>query len=525
MRLLQLQDGELNLTTFFGDDIPPYAILSHTWGTDEEEVTINDLMDRTGKNKAGYDKIHFCGKQAANDGLRYFWVDTCCIDKSSSQELSEAINSMYKWYRRARKCYVHLSDVSLGGSIGSDASSQQTWKPAFQSSRWFTRGWTLQELLAPTSVEFFSVEGNLLGDRDTLVPDIAAITGISVKALQGSPLADFSVEERLSWAGGRKTKREEDRAYSLLGIFDIHMPLIYGEGQEKAVRRLQKEIKESSTDLSSPPSRSAVNGGQSREETFGKIRRWLSAPDPSLNYKKALKQRQVSTGIWFLESEQYAKWRTDPSIVWLYGIPGCGKTVLSSIVIQHVLQECGEDSGEVLTYFYFDFNDMQKQDVERMVRSLIYQLLQQCVKIPGDLDTLFSSCKNGQQEPSLDALLNVMRQMTKDFPQVFIVLDALDECAYRTELMSILETMTGWQLPNLHLLVTSRRERDIENSLESFVTQENTICLQSEVVDRDIQKYVRQRLSDDKNLNKWHKDPTIRQEIEEAIMEGAHGMY
>ena len=248
MRLLKLKDdGEFSLIEFIGDNIPRYAILSHTWRADGEEVTFKDLMKGTGKSKAGYQKIRFCGEQAATDGLQYFWVDTCCIDKSSSAELSEAINSMFRWYHDAGKCYVYLSDVSISGSIKND---QWTWEPAFQKSRWFTRGWTLQELIAPTSVEFFSVEGERLGDKKLLERQIHEITGITAQALQGDPLSHFSVNERMSWAAKRETKREEDAAYSLLGIFDIHMPLIYGEGRKKALVRLHKEIEESLKDKS-----------------------------------------------------------------------------------------------------------------------------------------------------------------------------------------------------------------------------------------------------------------------------------
>ena len=249
MRLLEHKDNsDFSLIEFVDRTIPRYAILSHTWGADGEEVTFKDLVEGTGKSKAGCAKIHFCANQAAKDGLRYFWVDTCCIDKSSSMEISEAINSMFRWYHNAAKCYVYLSDVSIDGSVESNPSSQQRWKPAFKKSRWFTRGWTLQELIAPTSVEFFSREGERLSDKISLAQEIHEITGISVQALQGNPLSRFSVMERMSWAARRETKREEDAAYSLLGIFDIHMPLIYGEGREKALIRLRKEIEESSKD-------------------------------------------------------------------------------------------------------------------------------------------------------------------------------------------------------------------------------------------------------------------------------------
>jgi hypothetical protein len=247
MRLLELKNhGEFSLTKDLIDNIPPYAILSHTWGKDTEEVSFRDLMDGTGKSKAGYDKIRFCGEQARRDGEQYFWVDTCCIDKSNNNELAEAINSMFRWYRNAAKCYVYLSDVSRPAFDTDDKSNQLPWESAFRKSRWFTRGWTLQELIAPISVEFFTKDWEQLGNKASLERHIHEITGIPVKALQGVPLSDFSVTERMSWAGKRETTRKEDKAYSLLGIFDVYMPLIYGEGRDSAFKRLREEINKAS---------------------------------------------------------------------------------------------------------------------------------------------------------------------------------------------------------------------------------------------------------------------------------------
>jgi hypothetical protein len=234
------------LENFFGDEIPPYATLSHTWGPKGSEVTYEDIVKGTAaERKAGYAKIRFCGEKAASHGLKYFWVDTCCIDRSSSAELQEAITSMFHWYRDAARCYVYLSDVSI---LDRDLNSQiyQTpWESAFRVSRWFTRGWTLQELLAPPLVEFFSQEHTRLGDKSSLEQQIHEITGIAVPALQGTPLSQFSVDERFKWAEKRQTTREEDWAYSLLGIFDISMTLIYGERRGKAVIRLKGEIERS----------------------------------------------------------------------------------------------------------------------------------------------------------------------------------------------------------------------------------------------------------------------------------------
>jgi hypothetical protein len=249
MHLLRINaDGSFSLITYIACRIPCYAILSHTWEAGNQEVTFQELENGIGSSKAGYRKIQFCGGQAKRDGLQYFWIDSCCIDKTSSAELSEAINSMFRWYRNAAKCYVYLSDISISESL---SHSQLSWESSLTQSRWFTRGWTLQELLAPLSVDFFSREGTWFGDRISLELLIHQITGITPQALQGDPLALFTVEERMSWAARRKTTLEEDQAYCLIGIFDISLPVIYGEGKTKAFRRLQEEIKKTLNNNSS----------------------------------------------------------------------------------------------------------------------------------------------------------------------------------------------------------------------------------------------------------------------------------
>lgn len=243
MRLLYFDDnGDVSLTKdLLGNDtIPPYAILSHTWA--EEEVTFDDITTEAGKQKLGFDKIRFCMQQAAEDDLQYSWVDTCCINKNDTTELQHAINSMFRWYRDAETCYVFLSDVSATKRKVDSDFYLSNWESAFRSSRWFTRGWTLQELLAPRRMRFFSREKKLLGDNQDLLGLVQDITSLPTAALSGDPLDGFEIEERLRWTQTRITTREEDKAYSLLGIFGIFMPLIYGEGEENAFRRLRREI-------------------------------------------------------------------------------------------------------------------------------------------------------------------------------------------------------------------------------------------------------------------------------------------
>ena len=175
-----------------------------------------------------------CAFARAN-GYQYIWIDSCCIDKTSSAELSEAINSMYAWYARAEICYAYLADVP-------PAADHRKPRSDFRGSLWFTRGWTLQELIAPRDVLFLSGDWAPIGPKYALVDLIEDITGISEEALlHVEPLDRFSVAQRLSWAAGRETTRLEDQAYSLLGIFDINMPTLYGEG-DRAFRRLQEEI-------------------------------------------------------------------------------------------------------------------------------------------------------------------------------------------------------------------------------------------------------------------------------------------
>jgi hypothetical protein len=247
MRLLEIKGpGEFSLVQVATHNTLPYTILSHTWTG--QEVTYQDLISGAGKSKSGYDKIKFCGEQAAKDNLQYFWVDTCCIDKSDPAELSRAINSMFRWYRNAKKCYVYLADVSTPGNNADVKAQLSTWEEAFRSSRWFTRGWTLQELIAPAVVEFFSKEGKLLGDKKSLEKPIHEITQIPVQALRGNPFSDFSIAERKGWSAQRQTTEEEDIVYCLLGLCEVSMPAIYGEGKEVALKRLEMTVKGFSQD-------------------------------------------------------------------------------------------------------------------------------------------------------------------------------------------------------------------------------------------------------------------------------------
>ncbi|KAK4160266.1 HET-domain-containing protein [Cladorrhinum sp. PSN259] len=261
MRLLNARTKKLE--QFFGDNIPEYAILSHTWGP--EELTYGEYM-ASGCLPSNF-KIDGCCSIALGQQLEYVWIDTICIDKSSSAELSEAINSMYEWYRKAMVCFAYLSDVSCNAStpIADIASSDSD----FSRSRWFTRGWTLQELIAPRAVSFFNNQWELIGhkqqavshpsyrarrarraDEVSILTILRRITNIPLVVLDcQTPPASISVATRMTWAAKRQTTRREDMAYCLLGLFNINMTMLYGEG-DRAFRRLQEEIIRTSDDES-----------------------------------------------------------------------------------------------------------------------------------------------------------------------------------------------------------------------------------------------------------------------------------
>ncbi|KAH6612850.1 heterokaryon incompatibility protein-domain-containing protein [Chaetomium sp. MPI-SDFR-AT-0129] len=260
MRLLDVRTFEL--CEFVGKP-PPYAILSHTW--EDDEVTFQDIANLDlARKKKGFTKIQLCCEQALHDDYDWAWVDTCCIDKSSSAELSETINSMFKWYNEAETCYAFLSDMAPlldeeqprsphqfeNRGNGLRASGPEITElaappryPRFMKSRWWTRGWTLQELIAPPAVEFYDRDWQHITCKDTCKELISAATRIDRAILSNADyLSVFPVAERISWVAERNTTREEDMAYCLLGLLNVNMPLLYGEGARKAFRRLQEHV-------------------------------------------------------------------------------------------------------------------------------------------------------------------------------------------------------------------------------------------------------------------------------------------
>ena len=239
---------EITFCEYFGEDIPPYAILSHRWGPTDEEVSYYDFTVQRylAVQKKGYQKIEYCCDQALQDGLTHAWIDTCCIDKNSSADLSEAINTMFDWYQKSHVCYAYLSDVP-----NPKVDDYRRPGSSFRSSQWFKRGWTLQELVAPNNLIFFAADWAQIGQKYYMSETLLEITNIPKEVLlrPSETLHNACASQKMSWASGRRTTRIEDRAYSLIGLFGVSLPILYGEGH-RAFRRLQEEIIRQSFDQS-----------------------------------------------------------------------------------------------------------------------------------------------------------------------------------------------------------------------------------------------------------------------------------
>ena len=504
--LIDQGSGEFCLVEPDDDHIPRYAVLSHTWGADGEEVTFKDLMEGTGKNKAGYKKIEFCRNQATSDGVQHFWVDTCCIDKSSSTELSEAINSMFRWYKNASKCYVYLSDVSTSGHATDVQTSPTTWEADFRRSRWFSRGWTLQELIAPPSVEFFSREGVRLGSKESLEQCIHEITGVPIRALRKESLEGFGVEERLSWAKHRKTKRPEDEGYSLLGIFDIQMPLLYGEGREKALVRLRKEI--DASDYQQLKTISHI--GDAPYNSYENQRHRLCLVDTRVDLLQQITDWATSN------SSQY--------IYWLKGRAGTGKSTVALTIAKSL-----DRQGVSLASFFFKRGGGDLARSRKVISTIAFQLAIRsrllasfiCGALREYPDLGDSASLSQQYDKLLLRPLQRARQSAPQLPSFIVVLDALDECDDLNDVRLLLRLLgdTGNMVGlGLRLLVTSRPETPIRVGFRNMShIAYHELALHEEpraIVNRDIRRFVTHELAQiraDRNLpESWPGDDKIR---------------
>ena len=509
MRLLQRSDtGKFSFTKNFGCDeaIPPYAILSHTWGADTEEVTFEDLINGTGKNKAGCKKIQFCGEQARQDNLQYFWIDACCINKANKAELSRAIRSMFRWYRNAARCYVYLSDVSSSLPKADEEATSLLWASDFQKSRWFTRGWTLQELLAPRTVEFFSWEWRKLGDKTSLAQQVHEITGIPHLALQGASLSQFTVNERLSWKEHRNTKLPEDGAYSLLGIFDVYIAPLYGEGAEGAYRRLLGEI-----------------------HKLDKCIQDIRLTDPRDDKKRI---EETKGGLlegsyrWVLENISFRQWHKDPQsrLLWIKGDPGKGKTML----LCGVIEELKKSTPGLLSFFFCQGTDSRINSATAVLRGLIYLLVKQQPSLALHLQKKYDQAGRSVFEDANAwvALSDIFTSIIQD-PDLEIaclIVDALDECV--TDLSKLLDLviLTSKLSARVKWLLSSRNEIHIEQKLK-YVDTKARLSLElkqnAEQVSYAVNVYIDDKLSRLKSL----EDDGLRDRVQDILRRKANGTF
>jgi hypothetical protein len=508
MRLLfRNAAGDFSLTNNLvgRDKIPPYAILSHTW-QDDEEVTLDELIEGSNKNKAGYKKLRYCAQQAKCDGLEYFWVDTCCINKADQVELREAISSMFRWYQNAARCYVFLSDVLYGDQEVYAEVMEHSRTAAFRASRWFTRGWTLQELLAPLSVEFFSKEWRRLGDKVSLQTHIHEATRIPVAALQGVPLSQFSIDDRLKWSEHRETKVPEDRAYCLIGILGIQMTPFYGEGVNGAFRRLMEE-----------------------SNVLTRCLRDLRLSDPRDDKKRI---EDTKGGLlygsyrWIFDNSSFQQWRDDSQsrLLWIKGDAGKGKTML----LCGIVDELRRSTAGPISFFFCQGTDSRINSATAVLRGLIYMLVSQQPSLASHLRKKYDQAGGTLFEDANAwvALYEIFISMTHDtdLKTNWLVVDALDECMADLPKLLDLIVRTTASSTRVRWLVSSRNEAHIEQKLKS-IGEEAKLSLElkqnAEQVAQAVNVYIDYKLSCLDTL----EDDSLREQVRDELRHKANGTF
>ncbi|USP74162.1 hypothetical protein yc1106_01436 [Curvularia clavata] len=451
MRLLQRREnGTIIIKSFSDGLVPPYAILSHTWGQDSEEVTFANIFNGNGQDKSGYEKIYFCAAQARRDGLQYFWVDTCCINKEDKDELSQAIRFMFRWYQNAKKCYVYLSDVRTKKRTFDETADGLDWQAMFRSSRWFTRGWTLQELIAPCAVKFFSQEGDELGDRSSLRCLINKITSIPLEVLDGATLSRFKSDERQRWANYRSTKFKEDKAYALSGLCGVDIAPVYGEGEEEAFRRLRHEIKKLEACVCDLRTSDPRDDKKRIEETKGGL--------------------LFDSYHWVLDNSTFQQWQQDPTsrLLWVKGDPGKGKTMLLCGIINEIQKTTRHN--ETVAYFFCQATDSRINNAVAVLRGLLYMLVTQQPLLASHIQKQHE-CAGKQLFEDANAwvaLRDIFTDILQDpsLGRTYLVVDALDECiADLPKLLGFVAQQSSAS-SRVKWIVSSRNWPDIEAQLE-----------------------------------------------------------
>jgi hypothetical protein len=511
MRLLHTHS--LNLGEFQSDNTPPYVAASHRW-LPNGEATFQDVRYRRNTNSDGYHKVEAFAQYMKDNipHVKWLWIDTCCINKDSAAELSEAINSMFEWYRNAEFCLAYLADVETTAN-----------RISFEKSEWFKRGWTLQELLAPRTVLFVTSGWQFIGYKGAVVPGdcwatigcdldetIHRITGIPVQVLHdyGASL-DLSVEEKLKWMEGRTATRPEDMSYALYGILDVTLGANYGERYEGARQRLLAAIHQRD------------NIALQRAEQYRKITDWLSPPNPETNHESACQRHEPLTGNWLLQDARYLAWKSGSiRSLWVYGKAGCGKTILCSTAIEDTRKYSQPMNNIGHAIFYFSFSDSHKQSYEDLVVSLVAQL---CNKDPGLSMLRQAYEKPGRSRPGLVDLQKILYFSIASFDGLFLHVVALDECPEVEDVRQVV--LDGVQqllarAPNVRVFVTSRDVPDIRSRMEVLGATQLNIA--AETVDSDIGRYVSNQLSRDRRLSRL--DIPMQTLIRDTLSNKANGM-
>lgn len=258
------------------------------------------------------------------------------------------------------------------------------------------------------------------------------------------------------------------------------------------------------------------------------MKKWLSASDPTKNLREALKLRHEGTGLWFLQGKEFEEWKSGARrSLWLRGIPGAGKTVLSSGIIDFLTPKRTNDSSPIVLYFFFDIRDIEKQTLNNLIRSLIEQLYSVCEGSQKQLDMLFSGkCQNGDRQPSSEDLIATFESMVGSAGnKIQIVVDALDECCTKEQLLKWMKTLSSSSLLNVYLLVTSRDEKELELRMRDWFDERDIVSIQRDVTDNDILKYVQHMLHKDNSFEEWRSRPGVLEEMQNGLMVNANGMY